>query len=231
MRQTWEGLKTMRINAAIGAVLLGGCAAIASAQTQTYNEKTTTEVRPVVITGEVIRYEPGHVIVVRSADRGEVSYTLMPSLTVPSDIQVGRTVTLYTEPGEGGSTLVKRVTTTSVTPSGNVKRTTEETRTSPSGESTTTTTTSISGTVRAFEAGRSITITRPDGTEVTYMINPQSQLPMGVAVGRRVIIYPSTVSTGDEQTVQRVVYTTTKTKSKTKHGRTETKTKTETHNH
>jgi hypothetical protein len=225
--QSEEGLKTMRIFSAVGAALLAGCAAVTFAQTQTYSASTTT--KPIMITGEVVRYEPGHVIVLRS-DKGEVSYTLMPSLTVPADVQVGRTVSLYTEPGEGGNTVVKRITTTSVTPSGNVKQTTEETRTSPSGETTRTTTTSISGTVQAYEAGKSITITRPDGTEVTYVINDQSQLPAGIAIGRRVTVYPSSVSSGSDAMVQRVVYTTTKTKTKTKHGktRTETKTKTET---
>ena len=43
------------------------------------------------------------------------------------------------------------------------------------------------------------------------------------------MIYPSTVTSGSDMTVERVVYSTTKTKSKTKHGETETKTKTETH--
>jgi hypothetical protein len=213
----------------VGIALFAGCAASALAQTQTYTETTRTEVKPVIINGEVVRYEPGHVIVLRTRDKGEVSYTLMPSVTVPADVQVGRTVTLFTEPGADGTTLVKRVTTTSVTPSGNVKRTTEETRTSPTGESTTETTTTVSGTVQAYEPRKSITITRADGTQVTYMINEQSQLPAGIAIGRRVTIYPSTVTSGSDQMVQRVIYTTTKTKTKSKHGETETKTKTETH--
>jgi hypothetical protein len=213
----------------VGIALFAGCAVSVAAQTQTSTETTTTrtEIKPVIINGEVVRYEPGHVIVIRSRDKGEVSYTLMPSLTVPTDVQVGRTVTLYTEPGEDGATVVRRVTTTSVTPSGNVKRTTEETRTSPSGERTTETTTTVSGTVQSFEPSKSITITRADGTQVTYMINDESRLPAGIAVGRRVTIYPSTVTSGSEPMVRRVVYTTT-TKTKTnKHG--ETKTKTETH--
>src|SRR3989442_10288042 len=216
----------MRLHTVMGIALFAGCAVSALAQTQTYTETTRTGVKPVIINGEVVRYEPGHVIVVRSRDKGEVSYTLMPTLTVPADVQVGRTVTLYTEPGENGTTLVKRVTTTSITPSGDVKRTTEETRTSPTGERTTETTTTVSGTVGAFEPSKSITIIRPDGTQVTYMINDQSQLPTGIAIGRRVTIYPSTVTSGSDQMVQRVVYTTTKTKTN-KHG--ETKTKTETH--
>lgn len=217
----------MKLHTVVGVALFAGSAVGAFAQSQTYTETTrTAEVQPVVITGEVVRYEPGHVIVVRS-DKGEVSYTLMPNLVVPTDVRVGRTVSLYTEPGENGATLVKRVTTTSVTPSGNVKRTTETTRTTPEGETTTETTTTVSGTVQAFEAGKSITITRADGTQVTYMINNESQLPTGLAIGRRVTIYPTTVTSGPDQTVRRVTYTTTKTK--TKHGETETKTKTETH--
>jgi len=218
----------MKLHTVVGVALFAGSAVGAFAQSQTYTETTrTAEVQPVVITGEVVRYEPGHVIVVRS-DKGEVSYTLMPNLVVPTDVRVGRTVSLYTEPGENGATLVKRVTTTSVTPSGNVKTTTETTRTTPEGESTTETSTTISGTVKGYEAGKSITVTRPDGTEVTYMINTESQLPTGIAIGRRVTIYPSTVTTGSDMTVRRVVYTTTKTKTN-KHGQTETKTKTETH--
>jgi hypothetical protein len=188
-------MKTLSV---VGAILLAGSAAVSFAQTQ------TEVVTPVVITGEVVRYEPGRVIVVRSADKGEISYTLMPSLTVPADVQVGRTVNLYTEAGEGGTTLVKRVTTTSVTPSGQVKRTTEETRTSPTGEQTTRTTTKISGTVQAYEAGKSITLTQADGTQVTYVINETSQLPEGIAIGRRVILYP--MGSGTDQTVQRIVY-------------------------
>jgi hypothetical protein len=215
----------MKLHTVVGVALFAGSAVGAFAQSQTYTETTRkTEVQPVVITGEVVRYEPGHVIVVRS-DKGEVSYTLMPSLVVPTDVRVGRTVSLYTEPGENGATVVKRVTTTSVTPSGNVKTTTETTRTTPEGETTTETTTTVSGTVQAYEAGKSITITRPDGTQVTYIINPESQLPSGIAIGRRVTIYPTTVTTGSDMTVRRVVYT-TKTNKK---GETETKTKIDHH--
>jgi len=109
-----------------------------------------------------------------------------------------------------------------------MRRTTEETRTSPTGERTTETTTTVSGTVQSYEPSKSITITRADGSHATYIINEQSQLPTGIAIGRRVTIYPSTVTSGSDPMVQRVVYTTTKTKTN-KHG--ETETKTETHHH
>lgn len=197
-------------------------------ETRTSPSGETTTTRTTQITGEVVRFDPGKMIVLRLPDAREMTYTFAPGVTVPTSIEAGRRVTLYTEPGSGGSVLVRRVVTTSLTPEGNVQRTTEETRTSPTGETSRTTTTSISGTVQAYEAGKSITIGRPDGTEVTYVINEQSQLPAGIAIGRGVILYPSSVGSGTDPMVKRVVYT--KTKTKTKHGktRTETKTKTET---
>ena len=45
-----------------------------------------------------------------------------------------------------------------------MRRTTEETRTSPTGERMTETTTTVSGTVQSHEPSKSITITRADGT-------------------------------------------------------------------
>ena len=85
------------------------------------------------VSGEVVKLVPGHTIVLREPNRKMVTYTLAPDIVVPTDVHVGRNVTLYTEAGESGTTLVKRVTMTSLTPEGNVKRTTDETRTSPSG--------------------------------------------------------------------------------------------------
>jgi hypothetical protein len=100
----------------------------ASAQT------TQTETKYTTIDGEVVRYEAGRVIVIRGADNKEITYTLSPSVVVPAEVNVGRRVMLYTEPGkDGGTQLVSRVTTTSITSDGNVKRTTEDTRTLPSG--------------------------------------------------------------------------------------------------
>lgn len=186
----------------------GGNVKQTTEETRTTPSGETTTTRTTQITGEVVRFEPGKMIVLRLPDAKEMTYTFAPGVTVPTGVEVGRKVTLYTEPGSGGSVLVRRVVTTSVTPEGNVQRTTEETRTSPSGATTTTTTTSITGTVKAYEAGKSITIMRPDGTQVTYVINEQSQLPAGIAIGRRVIVYPSI--SGSDTLVQRVVYTTTK---------------------
>jgi hypothetical protein len=203
---------------------------------QRTTERTTTTPsgeKYTTVNGEVVRYEPGRTIVLREPDRKEVTFTLTPDIVVPADVRLGRRVTLFTEVGEGGTTLVKRVTTTSMTPEGDVKRTTDETRTSPSGNMTTTRTTSINGVVQSYDAGKSITLTRDDGSTVTYVINDRSQLPADLVVGKRVVIHTVPLTGSHDLAVERVTYTTTKTKSKTdKHGKTETETKTKTeHEH
>jgi len=174
------------------AMILGAAcisfAAVASAQTYTAVESKGTFV------GEVVRYEPGQVIVVRDADNKEVIYKLTPKVVVPAGVEVGRKVTIYTEPGADGTNLVSRVVTTSVTPEGQVQRTTEETRRTPYG-TTKTTTTTTSGRVDSFIPGKTLTITRSDGSRVTYIINDQSQLPADLVIGKTVTILPAPGST------------------------------------
>jgi hypothetical protein len=176
---------------------------------QAFAQTTQTETKYVTVDGEVVRYEAGRVIVIRGADNKEITYTLSPSIVVPVEVKVGRRVMLYTEPGKDGATqLVSRVTTTSVTSDGNVKRTTEDTRTLPSGATTRTTTTSISGRVEAYEAGKTLTITRPDGSRVTYVINDKSMVPADLVIGKTVSILPLTSGSG-EPVAQTITYTTT----------------------
>jgi hypothetical protein len=200
---------------------------------QRTTERTTTTPsgeKYTTVNGEVVRYEPGRTIVLREPDRKEVTFTLTPDIVVPADVRIGRKVTLFTEAGEGGTTLVKRVTTTSMTPEGDVKRTTQETRTSPSGAMTTSTSTTINGVVQSYEAGKSITLMRPDNTTVTYVINDRSQLPADLAVGKTVVIRTVPLTGSNDLAVEQVTYT-TKTKSKTKDGKTKTETETEEHHH
>jgi hypothetical protein len=203
---------------------------------QRTTERTTTTPsgeKYTTVSGEVVKYDAGRTIVIREPNRKEVTFTLAPDIVIPEDVRIGRKVTLFTEAGDGGATLVKRVTTTSMTPEGNVKRTTDETRTSPSGSMTTTRTTTINGVVQSYDSGKSITLTRDDGSTVTYVINDRSQLPTDLVVGKRVVIRTVPLTGSNDLAVEKVTYTTTKTKSKTnKHGKTETETKTKTeHQH
>jgi hypothetical protein len=167
----------------IAAVLV--IPAVSYAQTETQTTRTETQT---TITGEVTRFEPGKVIVIRDPNQKVVTFTLTPGSTVPQDIQVGRQVTIYAMAGEGGTTLVKRVTTTAITPEGNTKKTTEETRTSQGTTTTTTSTSTVSGVVTAYESGKSITVTNPDGSKVTYVLTPDVQAPPDLATGKTVTI-------------------------------------------
>jgi hypothetical protein len=203
---------------------------------QRTTERTTTTPsgeRYTTVSGEVIKYEPGRTIVLRDTNRKDVTFTLTPDIVVPEDVRMGRKVTLFTETGEGGTTLVKRVTTTSTTPEGDVKRTTNETRTSPSGATITTSTTTINGVVQSYDAGKSLTLTRDDGSTVTYVINDRSQLPADLVVGKKVFIRTVPLTGSSDLAVEKVSYTTTKTKTKTdKDGKTKTETETKTeHQH
>jgi hypothetical protein len=198
-------------------VLVGALCVSASvvASGQVLAQTTQTETKYVTVDGEVVRYEAGRVIVIRGADNKETVYTLAPSVTVPADVQIGRRVTLYTEPAAFGRTqLVSRVTTTSVNAAGDVKRTTEDTRHLPNGSTTRTTTTKTTGKVEAYEAGKTLTITRADGTKVRYLLSEKSRVPADLVVGKRVSIVPLTTTAPGEPVAETITYvTTTKTET------------------
>jgi hypothetical protein len=211
----------MKISAAFVVAVLAGAATVAPS----FSTPAVADDKPVVVMGEIIRYEPGHVIVLRNASNQEVTYTLTPSLTVPEGVAVGRRVTLYTTRGDDGSSTVTRITT-SVTPEGNLQRTVERTHTNAMGETSRTTSTTIEGTVQAYEPGHSVTITRPDGSQVTYMINERTHVPAGLAIGRTIVLRPATVVSSEERVADTITYTETKTKVKNGHTETRSKTKT-----
>ena len=190
----------------------GLCISVAPVVSSQAIAQTTTETKYVTVDGDVVSYEPGRMIVIRGADNKEVSYTLAPSIVMPAEVQVGRRVTLFTEPATtGGTQIVSRVTTTSVTPEGDVKRTTEDTRVLPSGATTKTTTTNISGKVASYEAGKTLTITKEDGSKVTYLLNKKSQVPAGLVIGKNVSILPLATTEPGEPIAQTITYITTKT--------------------
>ena len=208
----------MKASAILAAAVLSAGVLVATPGAVSADDK------PITVMGEIVRYEPGHVIVLRDSANKEVSYMLTPSLTIPTGVEVGRRVTLYTTRGTDGSSTVTRVST-SVTPEGDVKRTVEKTHTNAMGETSTSTSTNIIGTVKAFEPGKSVTITRDDGTQVTYLVNDRTHLPTGLAVGRTISLRPAVVT--DASLVADTI-TYTETKTKVKNGRTTTKSKTKT---
>jgi hypothetical protein len=204
-----QGDRNMKLTLFVAGLCLG---IIPVGSGPAFAQTAQTETKLVTVDGEVVRYEPGRVIVIRGADNREVIYGLSPGVVVPAEVKVGRRVMLYTEPRtDGGTQLVTRVTTTSVTPEGQVKRTTEDTRTMPSGETTKTTTTTISGTVAAYESGKTLTITRSDGSKATYLINEKSMVPSDLVIGKTVAVVPVAPAAPGQQVVQTITYVTTET--------------------
>jgi hypothetical protein len=188
------------------AVAIGAVAGIAATQ-----DADSTRV---TITGEVVRYDAGKTIVVRSVDGQDVTYTIAPALVVPAEVAVGRRVTIVTEPSASGAVLVTKITTETA-PSGATTTTTEKTAISPGGEPTKSQITTISGTVSAYEPGRLITILRPNATTVTYTIDSSSAIPTGLAQGRKVVIRTITRPGVERPVVRKVTYSkTTKTTTK-----------------
>ena len=196
----------------LSVLVAGLCISVAPvASGPAFAQATQTETKYVTVDGEVVRYEAGKVIVIRGGDNKETVYTLAPSVVVPPEVRIGRKVTLFTEPGKDGATqLVARVTTTSVTPEGNVKSTTEDTRTLPSGVTTRTTTTTFTGTVAAYDAGKTLTITQSDGSKATYVINEKSTVPADLVIGKTITILPMATGGSGEPVVQTITYVTTK---------------------
>ena len=143
----------------------------------------------VTITGSVVSVEPGHTIVLRQPGSKEVTYTLTPDITLPTDIAVGRTVTVYTERDASGAMVLRRVTTVT-NASGDTQQTTE-TVTGSEAEAM------ISGDVVRFEpTSRVIVVREAQRGEVTYHFAPDVTLPTEVTVGRKVTVYTMRGSDG-----------------------------------
>ena len=200
---------TKRLTLLAGVIL--GSAAIALGQNSTTYEKTqqssdgtvTTTTRT-TFSGPVVSYEPGQTIVLREDGR-TVRYSLSPTAEIPSDVAVGKTVTITTTPD---TKTVTRVVTTDTNMRGEPRQTTTTRETDAMGNVTTTRETTVYGTVSSFEAGKSLTITDKHGKRVTYVVTDQSQLPTSIKIGKKVRIYTIPASTGSEQVVKRVTVTT-----------------------
>jgi len=173
------------------AVVFGALSATLLAQQTTQQTTTTTTTRNV--TGSVVQYTPGQTIVLRSADGKTTTYTIPSAVTVPADVEIGRSVTISTQPASDGSgpAIVTKIVTTSVSADG-TRTTTERTESQPSSQSDqttqTTTTTTVTGKVMAFQPKQSITVEEPGKAAVTYIIDPESQLPQDVVVGKTVTV-------------------------------------------
>lgn len=200
-------------------------ALVGAVSAQTSDQAAQVDTKTVTISGDIVRYQPGQVIVIRDKDGKEVAYTLTSSIAVPGDLQVGQKVTLHTERGVDGSpTTVSRIVTTSVNSQGNVKSTTDETRTTASGEVTKTRTTTLSGEVVKYEPGRAIVVREPSRGVVTYTLGPDVSVPADIQVGKQVTLVTEPGVEGGATTVRRVTTTSVTPEGRTKSTTEETRT-------
>jgi hypothetical protein len=200
---------------------LGGTALAqddAAAQSQQTTTKQTTQVtddgvarttKTTTVEGKVVRYEPGKTIVVLGPDNKQMTYTLATDINAPSDVQIGKEVSLSTEPGENGAVVVHRITTRSVTSDGKIKSETQTRTIDPNGNTTSMNSTSTTGTVSAFEPGKSITIQLPDQKTVVYTIDASSVVPSDVSVGKSYTIQTTRTNANGPLVVRKITTTTT----------------------
>lgn len=165
----------------------------------TKTTKTTT------VEGKVVRYEPGKTIVIIGSDNKEMSYPLTAKVMVPTDVQVGRVVTLNTEPSASGPAMVTRVTTRSVNSDGSIKTETQTTSTNANGDQTSSKLTTITGTVSAFDPGKSVTLVLPDKKSVVYTVDSTSVVPTDIAVGKTYTIQTTRTTTGGPLVVKKII--------------------------
>jgi len=215
-----------------GALCLAGGLALSTAalaqDTASQSQQTTTTQKTQVtddgvartttttVTGKVVRYEPGKTIVVLGPDNKQMTYTLASDINAPSDVQIGKEVSLSTEPGENGAVMVHKITTQSVTSDGKLKTETQ-TRTmdangNTSSANSTSVTGTVTGTVSAFEPGKSVTIQLPDQKTVVYTIDSSSVVPSDVAVGKTYTIQTTRTNANGPLVVRKITTTTTTTK-------------------
>lgn len=220
----------MRRVISIGAIGLALSFAVLSAppaigQESTTTTKKTTTVAPdgstqtttktTTVEGKVVRYERGKTIVILESGDREATFVLAPDATVPADIEVGRFVSLSTENSASGPMTVTRVTTQSITPEGNLKTETKAKGTTPAGDQVSSTTTTVTGTVKAVQTGRSLTLVLPNKSAVEYTLDASSVVPAELAIGNTVTVVTTTTTTGAPGVAKTVTISTRKTTTKT----------------
>ena len=104
------------------AVVFGAVAATLLAQESASNQQTTqqtTTVKTTTVSGSIVQYSPGQTIVIRSADGKTTTYSIAPKIQVPEGVEIGKTVTITTQPASDGSgpAVVTRIVTTTTTES------------------------------------------------------------------------------------------------------------------
>ena len=173
-------------------------------ETTTRTTETMADGRSATMTGTIVEWVPQKTLVLRDADDRQVTYTLGPELVMPEDAQVGKTVKVYaSSTSPDGSATVTRVTSTRVTPEGDVQttRTTEKTS---AGVPAVVSEMTVEGVVSKYKENKRVTLLRSDGSKVTYMLDSSTAAPSDLEDGQHVVLHLS--RSGNPRTVETITY-------------------------
>ncbi|HYN40599.1 MAG TPA: hypothetical protein VE129_02385, partial [Thermoanaerobaculia bacterium] len=87
---------------------------------------------------------------------------------------------------------------------GNIKTETKAQGTTPAGDKISSTTTTVTGTVKAVQTGRSVTLVLPDKSAVEYVLDDASVVPADLSIGNTVTVVTTTKTTGAPVVVKTV---------------------------
>lgn len=176
-------------------------------ETTTRSTETLADGSTITTTGTVVEFVPNKTLVIRNPENRVITYSLQPGVAIPADVAVGKTITVYANPGTTGtgSASVTRVTT--VASDGSTKTTTKTSETDALGNTTTTEEVTVEGVVSGYTASKTVTVKSTDGTSYTYTIDRASAIPTDLAIGKRVVLRVAPV--GEQRIVRKITYYTT----------------------
>jgi hypothetical protein len=166
---------------------------------------------PTSATGNVVNWEEGRNVTVRFGDGSQVTYPVAGNIIFPPDIRIGGRITVTTVPIEGGGIKVTGLTTVmppaqtipigsggTPTVSGPKNQTEgggpRPALKAPAAGAAAKLSTQATSMVQAYERGKTITVTRPDGGTRTYRLARHAVVPADLAPGKQVSIETRTVN-------------------------------------
>jgi hypothetical protein len=199
-RSVFERLSIMKriIGTAIGVCLLAGAQALAQTPekqaVETMTKQTgageTLKSETQSVSGTVKEYEAGKKIKLSGPGDKSYAFDLSETARVEGAIVVGQMATVkYTKGTDGKETVtvVSEATANALTAAGAPKMHSESTTTeSGAAVDSKTKTEVVIGTVKEYEAGKSIKVTGPDAKDYSFDLTDMAVLKKAVTVGERV---------------------------------------------
>ena len=197
---------------AIGLCLLAASQTIAQAPEKKPVEATTLQALPgttletetTSVSGTVKEYEAGKSIKLSGPGDKSYSFDLRGDAKIEGTIVVGQMATVkYTEGTDGKETVVaiSEAAAAAVTAADAPKMHSESVmKSSGPAASSTTKTETVVGTIKEYEAGKSITVTGPKDKDYSFDLTDMAVLKKAVSVGERVKVTFTKTDAGDKAT-------------------------------